>query len=162
ALNYVFLGNADEALVESRKVEQFLQELSDKLENKNVYKDDAFARYLDALLYADAGKMDDARISMEASQKAYGWDASRYNTRTPQFQFPDDPKKQLGEIVFIHYNGIAPRKVSKTFQIAWGQAVALAQASDEANQQFRNGLAAGVLGNAITAAYPEYVQDPFT
>ncbi len=161
ALNYVFLGQPDEALVESRKVETFLDEINRRLELKSVYKDDAFARYLDALLYADAGKMDDARISMEAARKAYEWYSSHYNTTAPRLDYAR-PGKEEGELVFIHYNGMAPRKVSKTFQVAWGEAVALAQASDEADAQFKNALTAGVTGKAVTVAYPEFVQDPFT
>ncbi|MBI3551052.1 MAG: hypothetical protein HY077_00920 [Elusimicrobia bacterium] len=162
ALNFVFLNQPEEALVESRKVEQFLQELNDRLGGKKVYKDDAFARYLDSLLYADEGKMDDARISMEAATQAYAWYAKDYNTPEPRFEFPKNEGPH-GELVFVHYNGIAPRKISKTFQIAWGQAIALAQQSNDPDkQQFENGLRAGILGHAITVSYPEYVQDPFT
>jgi hypothetical protein len=161
ALNYVFLGQPDEALVESRKVEQFLQQLNDRLGGKKVYKDDAFARYLDALLYADQGKSDDARISKEAADAAYEWYAKDYNTPAPRFELAK-PQGASGELVFIHYNGVAPRKVSKTFQIAWGEAVALVRQSDDPQkQQFENGLRAGVLGHAITVSYPEYTQDPY-
>lgn len=164
ALNYVFLGKPDEALVESRKVEAFLEELNSKLEKKSVYKDDAFARYLDALLYADAGKMDDARISMQKAQEAYSWYSTDYNTPFPKFDFPEDKKKRSGELVFLHYNGVSPRKVSKTWQIAWGQAIAIAQSQQDTDQdsgKFKNALAAGVLGRAVTVAYPAYVQDPY-
>lgn len=165
ALNYVFMGKPNEALVESRKVEAFLDELNAKLEGKNTYKDDAFARYLDALLYADEGKLDDARISMQHAQAAYETYATTYNTPFPKWEFPEDKKKENGELVFIHYNGVAPRKISKTFQIAWGNAIAIAQASrdDEAEgAKFKNAMAAGFTGRAITVGFPDYVQDPFT
>ena len=79
------MGRPEEALVESRKVERFLQELRDKLGTKRVYKDDAFARYLDSLLYEDMGKRDDARISLDAARAAYKWYASDYNTPEPAF-----------------------------------------------------------------------------
>ncbi len=161
ALNYIFLGQPDEALVESRKVELFLQQLNDKLGTKNAYKDDAFARYLDALLYTDEGQPDDARISMDAANAAYSWYAKDYNTPAPNFALAADDGS-TGELVFLHYNGIAPIKISKTFQVAWGEGVALVRQSDDPQkQQFENGLRAGVLGNAITVAYPEYRQDPY-
>ncbi len=161
ALNYVFLGKPDEAVVEARKAEQFLAELNAKRELKALYKDDAFARYLDHLLYSDIGKLDDARISHEHAMKAYAWYATAYNTPAPRFELPKE--KGRGEIVFIHYNGIAPRKVSKTFQVAWGEGLAAMHATKEGeSQQVKNALTAGVLGNAVTVAYPEYVQDPFT
>lgn len=164
ALNYVFLGKPDEALVESRKVELFLDELNRRLGDKNSYKDDAFARYLDSLLYQDGGKTDDSRISLEAAMAAYSWYSTAYKTPTPRFDFAQD-QPGLGELVFIHYNGIAPRKVSKTFSVAWGRAVAIAQASPDTETDdsgFKNALAAGFLGHAVTVSYPDYVQDPFS
>jgi len=166
ALNYAFMGKLDEALVESRKVEAFLDELNAKLEKKRVYKDDAFARYLDSLFYADAGKLDDARISHKAAMDAYSWYRSDYNTPTPRFDADED--KNGGELVFIHYNGTAPRKISKTWQIAWGQGLAAVNAAKEEGDpvardpQFQNALTAGIHGNNITVSYPEYVQDPYT
>ena len=164
ALNFVSLGKLDEALVESRKVELFLDELNGKLEGKSRYKDDAFARYLDALLYADIGQADDARISMHAATEAYAWYASDYHIPTPRFDLPNVVGRDTGELVLIHFNGVAPRKISKTLQLAWGNAVALTQTSGDAEANgapFKNALTAGLAGNAITIAYPEYVQDPY-
>lgn len=164
ALNYAFLGRTDEALVEARKVEVFLDEVTRRRGNRSVYKDDAFARYLDSLLYEDAGQADDARISREAADKAYGWYAAKYGTRAPQF---DAAGAGDGEVVFIHYNGIGPRKVSKTLQVLWKDGVAAvrqmkAETQDQqTQQQIKNALAAGAAGNSITVAYPEFVQDPF-
>jgi tetratricopeptide (TPR) repeat protein len=163
ALNYVFLGKPEEALVESRKVERFLTELGDKVGSKVAYKDDAFARYLDSMLYADAGKKDDARISYQAAQAAYADYATLYGTPVPHFEFPADKKKR-GEVVFIHYNGIAPRKITKTFQIAWNQALPLMQKSGDAEAEdarVKNALKAGFMGRAVTVAFPAYTQDPY-
>src|SRR5205814_1481450 len=72
--------------------------------------------------------------------------------------------KNSGELVFIHYNGVAPRKVSKTWQIAWGQALLMTESSKDSEAegaQFKNGLKAGISGRAITVSYPDYEQDPF-
>ncbi|MCX5790211.1 MAG: hypothetical protein NTX64_17140 [Elusimicrobia bacterium] len=167
ALNYTLLGQTDEALVEARKVEVLLDEINRHRGKKNVYKDDAFARYLDSLLYEDAGQSDDARISREAAEKAYQWYASKYGTSAPDF---DGPKRGAGdgEVVFIHYAGVGPMKVSKTFQVAWKDGLAAvhsatADTQDAATkQQVANALAAGAAGDSITVSYPEYVQQPFT
>jgi hypothetical protein len=164
AMNYVFLGKPDDALVESRKLERFLQELNDTTGGEGRYRDDPYARYLDALLFADGGLMDDARISLEAATAAYKDYASDYGTPAPRFDFENAPNRH-GELVFVHYNGVAPRKVSKTFQIAWGQAQLLVQQSSDAeanDSRVKNALAAGVLGSAVTVSYPEYVQDRFS
>ncbi len=166
ALNYVYLGQLDEALVESRKVEVYLDELGRHREKRRVYKDDAFARYLDGMLYEDAGKTDDARISFEAAARAYKWYARDYNTPPPAFDRPAGEGD--AEVVLIHYAGVAPRKISKTFQVAWNKAM-LAVHSEAGRDdpelqsaQFKNALAAGVTGKSITVSYPEFVQDPFS
>ncbi|NNN06067.1 MAG: hypothetical protein HKL90_09235 [Elusimicrobia bacterium] len=160
ALDYVFLGDHEDALVESRKLERFLQELNDTTGGKGVYKDDAFAHYLNALLFADSGQMDDARISLRASDAAYRDYVSLYGTPVPHFDFPKRSKKN-GELVFIHYNGIAPRKISRTYQIAWNEAAMIARQDDSTDQQTRNAIMGGLMGNAITVAFPEFVQDPY-
>ncbi|MDE1976381.1 MAG: hypothetical protein KGI84_03870 [Elusimicrobia bacterium] len=167
SLNYSLRGDIDDALVESRKVELFLDNLNADAGKSDIYKDDAFARYLDALYYSDEGMNDDARISMDAAKKAYGWYAGDYNTPMPQFPplGQDQITPDTGELVFIHYNGVAPRKISKTVQVAWGDAlVALKKDRQEEDRDPRvgNALRAGLLGNAITVAYPEYVQDHFS
>jgi hypothetical protein len=66
-------------------------------------------------------------------------------------------------LVFIHANGVAPRKESRTLQVAWNEAIAAVNATknDEAGSgRARNALRAGLLGHAITISYPVYVQDP--
>jgi hypothetical protein len=160
AMNYVFLGAHDEALVESRKLERFLQELNDTTGGQGVYKDDAFARYLDALLFADAGMMDDARISLQASETAYRDYAAAYGLPAPHFDFPPR-EKHRGELVFVHFNGVAPRKFTRTYQIAWNEAALIVRQDSSSDAQARNALAAGFMGNAITVAFPEMAQDPY-
>lgn len=162
ALNWVFMGKPEEAVVEARKVEQYLTELNEVRGGKAVYKDDAFARYLDSLLYADIGKPDDSRISFQAAKKAYEWYAKDYGVPLPQFTLPKAGPTD-GEVVFIHYNGVAPRKVSKTFQVAWGQGLAAVEAEggdDQDAVRARNAIRGGLLGNQVTVAYPDFVQDP--
>ncbi|MBI5240861.1 MAG: hypothetical protein HY926_10350 [Elusimicrobia bacterium] len=164
AFNWLFQDKLDEALVEVRKAGLFLEELNTMLEGKAKYKDDAFAQYISALLYADAGKMDDARISMERAMDAYGWYQSDYGVAPPKFDFPKPDKKEpRGELVFVHFNGVAPIKVSKTFQVAWGNALAIAKENDTeaSGAQFQNALRAGITGNSITVSYPEYQPQPF-
>lgn len=165
ALDYLFLGDRENALVEIRKLSRLLQEYADTYGGSGTaYKDDAFAQYLSSLLYADAGQDDDARIAMDAAKRAYRQYASAYGTPTPALDGPplDDGS---GELVFIHANGVAPRKESRSFQIAWNEAVAAVNSTrnDEAQSgQAINAIRAGMLGHAITVAFPVFVQDPFS
>ena len=161
ALDYLFSGDRDNALVEIRKLSRLLQEYSDTAGASTAFKDDAFAQYLSGLLYADAGQTDDARIAFEAAGKAYKNYATAYFVPTPPIDAAplDGPN---GELVFVHANGVAPHKESKYFQVAWGEGVAAVSASNDANSgQARDAIRAGVLGNAITVSYPAYIQDPF-
>ncbi|BDG08477.1 COG3014 family protein [Anaeromyxobacter paludicola] len=162
ALNYVYLHQQDDALVEARKVSAFLTGLNDKLAGKQVYRDDAFAQYLSALLYEEAGRQDDARISRDRALKAYEWYATDYRTPAPSFAAEPLAPGQ-GELVLLHYNGIAPRKTSQSVQVAWNDAVAVVGADEEGrtNQQVNNALRAGIMADAITVAFPAYVQDPY-
>jgi len=62
ALNYVLLNQWDDALVEARKVDHKLNVINDRYDKKNVYKEDAFARYLSGILYEGKGELNDAFI----------------------------------------------------------------------------------------------------
>lgn len=164
ALNYVYLGDREGALVEIRKLSRLLQEYADVYgAKKTAYKDDAFAQFLSSLLYEDDGRPDDARIAREKSRKAYEQYASAYGTPKPSFE-PVGEKGGSGELVFLHYNGVAPRKISKTFSVAWKDAAIAVNATkddEKESGQAINAINAGLLGKAVTVAFPDYVQDPF-
>jgi uncharacterized protein len=159
ALNYVFLYRTDDAVVEARKVSAFLGELEDKVGVRGVYRDDAFARYLAALLFEDAGKDDDARISRAKAGDAYAWYATTYGVPTPALD--GDAPPEFGEVVLFHYNGKAPRRESHTIQVAWNEAVAAVAESGEKNAQVENAVRAGLFKDAITVAFPKQVQDAY-
>lgn len=165
ALNYTFLQRREDALVEVRKLSRLLQEYADVYGAKSTaYKDDAFAQFLAALLYEDDGKADDARIAREKSRKAYEHYVKAYGTPVPRLE-PVGERAGAGELVFIHYNGVAPRKVSRTLSVAWREALTYLDATsdDEAQAgQAKRAVAAGLsAGRAISVSFPAYVQDPF-
>ena len=162
ALNYLCLSQLDEAAVEARKVTFYLDHLRDARSASFAYRDDAFAQYLAALIFADTGRQDDARISMANAFKGYEAYAAHFDTKAPDFK--DSSLQRNGEVVLFHYNGMAPAKVSKTFQIAWNNAVAVLRSSNdsEANgDRAKNALNAGLTGHAITVSYPEYEDMPY-
>lgn len=165
ALNYTFLGRREDALVEVRKLSRLLQEYADVYGAKSTaYSDDAFAQFLASLLYADDGRPDDARIAREKSAKAYESWRKAYGTPVPRLE-PAGERQDAGELVFLHYNGVAPRKVSKVFSVAWREALTHLDATQDDEAQAgraRRALASGLTaGKAIAVAFPDYVQDPF-
>jgi hypothetical protein len=70
-LNYAFLQQWNEALVEARRIDHRLNVLSDKVEEKNTYHEDPFARYLVGLLYDIAGDINNAYVGYRNAEKVY-------------------------------------------------------------------------------------------
>jgi len=72
AFDYLALGKFDDALVEVRQTQLYLDELKRKAgPTGKGYVDDGMFRYLSALVYQAAGQKDDAAISMYQAVKAY-------------------------------------------------------------------------------------------
>lgn len=142
-LNFMYNGDFNGALVEARKVNHRLNLLSDRYEGKNIYKEDAFARYLSAIAYEAKGEMNDAFIAYKKALNVYKDYQNLYGTSIPQnlkseilrsadaVKFYDEIEelerewgqkvyfekyrdfKQKGEVVFVIYDGMAPYKISK-------------------------------------------------
>jgi uncharacterized protein len=89
ALNYARKGEPDDALVEARKVDLKLREMSREYEEKNTYKEDAFIRYIAGVLYETQGEINDAFISYRKAYEIYQTYASVYGTTTPSFLLDD-------------------------------------------------------------------------
>ncbi len=139
AINYVRQGHNDEALVEIRRLDANLRAINDKYENKNVYKEDAFARYLSGIMYEADNNPEDAFIDYYKAYQVFEDYKTNYGTPVPQALLEDlfrtadatgrseevkylhedfsnvkGPKQKeirgLGKIIFIHLNGKAPVK----------------------------------------------------
>lgn len=84
ALNYLMVGEPEEALVECRRLNTVLQELNNRYEHKNVYKTDAFVLYLSGLIYEALGEVNDALIDYRKAYDTYVADyGPAYGTAAP-------------------------------------------------------------------------------
>ncbi len=83
ALNYAALSEWDEALVEARRVDAKLNRLNDRHTKKNIYKEDAFARYLSGVLYEARGEINDAFISYRKAFDTFKTYQQDYHTPIP-------------------------------------------------------------------------------
>ena len=139
ALNYAVLGEWQDALVEARRIDQRLNVLSDRTQEKNAYRDDGFARYLSGILYESTGDVNNAFIAYRKAYETFdatrAWshtavpsqlrkdllrtaEALHFTQELAEYQqlFPDSRWKtsqalqQLAQVVVISYNGRAPRK----------------------------------------------------
>lgn len=150
ALNYAYQHRVDDAVVEARKVTAFLEGYGERVQMK-TYRDDGLAHLLSAMLFEDAGRYDDARISREAAERAYARYARDYQVPLPQFGLPPRAAGE-GELVFFHYNGKVPLRGTKHTSVPVGrkQTVREMQRSgdDEAQAQ-------------LPVALPTIVEQPY-
>ncbi len=90
ALNYIMMGNLEDALVEARDVDSKLNVINSSYgpKQKNVYKEDGFARFLMGILYEANQKGEDlsnAFISYSKAQETYENDyAKNYGVGVPE------------------------------------------------------------------------------
>ena len=149
ALNYAFMGLREDALVEARKVDNKLNIINSQYDEdeKNVYKEDAFIRFMMGVLYELEGEINDAFISYRNAAEIYRDDyshhyginpppfliadmldmaemldfreeATKIKRQYPDITFPDLEKRDgLAEVFFVHYNGRGPEKVERSWNV---------------------------------------------
>lgn len=135
AMNYALIGQPDEALVEARRVNRKLYLMVS--EGGRHYQQNAFARYLSAVLFESRGEWNDAYVSykqtrelmpefapiggdlyrlalrLKITDEAARW-AKEFNLtkdqQAEQRQWNKD-RDQQSEIVVLYQNGASPRKI---------------------------------------------------
>jgi len=139
ALNYAAMGQLSEALVEARQIDHRLNVLSDRVKEKDGYREDAFARYLTGVLYEATGDLNNAFIAYRKSYEIYestrSWahtpmppmlcadllrttdalhmtaEFEEYRSRFPETHWTSSQAQaDLAQVVVISYNGRAPYK----------------------------------------------------
>ncbi|ALL04034.1 hypothetical protein AQ505_00120 [Pedobacter sp. PACM 27299] len=145
ALNYVYLGKPEDAIVEARRIGLQSQEQGDKFNNKdNRYSKDAFSLMLQGLIYEYDGDMNNAFIAYRNAAEVYlnSKDQTYYGTPMPEelkkdllrtaaamgftaelqrfetlFKLKYTPEKapEGGELIFFWENGLAPVKEQEEF-----------------------------------------------
>ncbi len=196
ALNYMYLGQPDEALVEARKVDHKLNLYNQRHGKKNVYSEDALVRYLMGMLYENQGEINDAFISYRKALETYRDYSANYKTTIPkklvadclrtaddlgfreemeeiQSKFPEVSFKSYkklgdkGELIFIHYNGIAPHKIDDIFEISFGKGWGMVQrtqvsSDDQARVQNATTIAKSIAADEhISIAFPKFVKGDY-
>jgi len=136
ALNYLALGQNDEAFVEVRRIDNKLVQLESRHEKmarklseaeeaqkaftpgKNYFQESALGRYLSLLFYRNDHKWDDVRIDLDKISKGWKLQPGIYSFPKPDFSRSTKrihpPKARLNIIAF---SGLAPDKKATTFYI---------------------------------------------
>lgn len=139
AIGYLQSGQFDDALVECRRLDSLLLLFNEKYEKKNVYKEDAFGRYLSGILHEADRALDDAFIDYRKALETYRDYETHYGTPVPETLIEDLARvaeavdrvedlagllpdtmgpqaltyaksRSLGKIVFLQFSGRAPVK----------------------------------------------------
>lgn len=145
SLNFFQLGQPEEALVEARKVDSKLNSFNLQYApgQKNVYKEDAFIRYLMGVMYMAEKEVNDAFISFRKAEHIYRKDyRSNYGIQPPalliedllqsakEMEFKDEyrrygkryseiekkitkPNPNQARVHFIHFNGRGAKKIER-------------------------------------------------
>ncbi|MCD6413563.1 MAG: hypothetical protein J7L54_05410 [Elusimicrobia bacterium] len=189
ALNYACMEKDEDALVEARQLNHFLKTLETKYGHKNRYKEDAFARYISAMLYESAGNFNDALIeykkSIRAFEKYRGFfgpppadlirSAIACSTKLGIYEDAQWLRKKYKlkgklnrtEIVLIHLNGPAPEKINHFIEISFGDGWAYVENVKARGKEASNIEEARAAGRAISAkktfrvAFPQYIQPEY-
>ena len=146
AIGYLQSGQFDDALVECRRLDSLLTLFNEKYDEKNVYKEDAFGRYLSGILHEADNALDDAFIDYRKALVIYRDYETHYGTPAPAVLIEDllrvagridrldelqtlvpgdiDPDqvahektRLMGKVVFLQFSGQAPLKTQGQFVV---------------------------------------------
>lgn len=146
AINYLKLGKTDEALVECRRLNIRLQQLTDRYNSNDKYKRDAFIHTLMGIIYETDKDYNNAFIAYTNALEIYQNDYARLFALSPplqlkedilrsawlsgltdefdrykeQFEMPDYhyEKPEGGELIFFWHNGLSPVKTEWSVNFA--------------------------------------------
>ncbi len=136
ALNYLALGQNDDAFVEVRRIDNKLVQLGSKYDKmaqklsdaeeaqksfrpgKSHFQESALGRYLGMLLYRNDAKWDDVRIDLDKMNRGWKLQPDIYTFLKPDLSAEQQrtiaPKARLNIIAF---SGLGPDKTASTFYI---------------------------------------------
>lgn len=149
AMNFLKQGKTEEALVECRRLNIRLQQLSDRYDSPDKYRKDAFIHTLMGIIYESDLDYNNAFIAYRNAMEAYegefqalfqvnapeqlkkdlvrsarlaGFD-EEYEKFREKFSIPEQeyPQSEGGELVFFWHNGLSPIKTEMNIGFAISQ-----------------------------------------
>ncbi len=166
AMNFIQLGDLDAAMVECRRLNIALNALSDRYNNENRYRRDAFIHTLMGILYDATGDYNNAFIAYRNAVEIYQDDYSRlFNVGVPEqlkkdllraahrtgfhdevrrfeqafdMTYENERSDDEGDLVFFWHNGLGPVKAEQsiTFTIVRGAGGAMHFENEEMGLSF--------------------------
>lgn len=179
ALNYLELGQLDEARVEALQVDIKLREIGENISG-DKFTEDAFSRYLTGLIYEEMGEWSDAMIAYRKAYEAYKKYQVNYGLAIPdplkrdllrlahrlrltneaikyrrEFGIDDSQEdgtlhEHEGELVYVLNNGLAPIKRERIVNATTPSSSVMAGAGTPSKQK------SPALPVIVTIALPYY------
>ncbi|MGC9983385.1 MAG: hypothetical protein ABSF35_07110 [Polyangia bacterium] len=172
-LNYLSMGQPQEAMVEVRKVNHKLQLYADRLarhEIKNyTYKADAFAHYLAGLISESAGEANDALVSYRDAANAYAQFERSYGIHQPR-QLRTDIQRLSSELGVVDTgSNLAPNSPHEApvpgepapHAADTGELVVIAGVGRVAHKVSKKWTVTDPQGDTLSVTYPEFVPSQF-
>jgi hypothetical protein len=189
ALNYLELGQRDEARVEALQIDIKLREIGEKIP-ASKFTEDALSRYLAGMIYEELGEWSDAMIAYRKAYEAYKKYRDNFSIAMPamlkldlmrlaqrqglvdelaqyQREFGVTPVKKKtaaaepeGELVYILSNGLAPIKREEVIA-SWAPPPSVAvDASRQPRRAMRATAASPTPPVLVNIALPYYESRP--
>lgn len=161
AMNYLYEENFEEAAVEMRKAVFFLDRYRES--TKKIYNDEPFVQYFASMVFEDIGQLSSARIARTNALNAYEKLKGYFSASAPSSNLPPN-YKELGELIFIHYSGKSPIKISSQVSVSWDKLGFILHNNNSLQgtpKQTIDAVFSGLYGRTIAISYPAYIDVPY-
>lgn len=161
AMNYLGENNFEDAAVEMRKAVFFLDRYREN--TKKIYNDEPFVQYFASMIFEDIGQLSSARIARTNALNAYEKLKGYLSASAPDSTLPPN-YKNLGELVFIHYSGKSPIKISNQVSVSWDRLGFILNGNNSlqgTDRQVIDAVFSGLYGRTIAISYPVYIDIPY-
>ena len=161
AMNFLAQDNFEDAAVEMRKAVFFLDRYRES--TKKVYNDEPFVQYFASMVFEDIGQLSSARIARTNALNAYEKLKGYFEAWAPNSALPPN-YKELGELIFIHYSGKSPIKISSQVSVSWDRLGFILNNNNSLQgtpKQTIDAVFSGLYGRTIAISYPSYIDNPY-
>lgn len=161
AMNYLGENNFEDAAVEMRKAVFFLDKYREN--TKKIYNDEPFVQYFASMIFEDIGQLSSARIARTNALNAYEKLKGYLSASAPDSSLPPN-YKNLGELIFIHYSGKSPIKISNQVSVSWDRLGFILNNNNSlqgTDRQTIEAIFSGLYGRTIAISYPVYIDTPY-
>jgi len=118
ALNYLYLGQPNEAMVEARRISLQSYAQQDKSQRENRYSDDAFSLMMQGIIYEQSNDVNNAFISYRNAVDIFLKNNNQYYGVNLPGQLANDLLRTAGQMGFLDEQGRYEKLLNTTYRAA--------------------------------------------